>query len=489
VAAHDAIVIGAGINGMAAAMRLAAAGRRVLLVEAAAAPGGAMAYAHLTPGLDPRLAAAAGPEAAQAAGQPVATTVLSADGRHLTVRGGAVEGDVAAGEAQAFATLHARLTAFAGALAPFRAMPPPRLARGAGNAWVRLARAGVGLRALGRDEFREFLRLVLTNVADVAEDELGDHRLRGLLAFDATLGAWAGPRSPNTLILWLNRLAMGAAPLRPAAGTSALALALATALVRRGVMLRCGARVERLLVEGDRVAGVMLAGGEALRAPLVLSTLPPQVTLTGMAGARHLDAGMQARLAHVRARGGTAHLALTLGALPGFRGADLAHRLVIAPSVDAVERAFNPVKYGRTPDRPVMEIVVHPGADTVRLTALVQWAPHAPRDGADAARAALLAAALEVIEAHAPGLRRTLLDAVLTLPGDIAAATGSPGGNWHQAELSVEQMLFLRPLRELAQYEAPLAGLWLGGAAMHPGGWVTGSAGWNAAGRALGAGA
>ena len=86
----------------------------------------------------------------------------------------------------------------------------------------------------GKADFREFLRMVLINVYDVAQDELTDARLRGLLAFDATLGSWLGPRSPNSLILYLNRLAMGVSPLLPKGGMGALAAALAKAAVAAG---------------------------------------------------------------------------------------------------------------------------------------------------------------------------------------------------------------------------------------------------------------
>ena len=88
---------------------------------------------------------------------------------------------------------------------------------------------------------------------------------------------------------------------------------------------------------------------------------------------------------------------------------------------------------------------------------------------------------LSVLEAHAPGMRALIPHAELLMPYDIEARYGMVGGNWHHGELAVEQMLFLRPLREAAQYATPLPGLWLAGAGSHPGGGITGAAGWNAA--------
>jgi phytoene dehydrogenase-like protein len=496
----DAIVIGAGVNGLACALRLARGGMRVTVIEAAEMPGGMAAghefgpgfrtsgLAHLTRGLDSRLM-----RDADLGGKgltfhpPLATTLVGGEGGPLVLNGASVTGAVDPGQAAAFATLHRRLTAFATALAPFRQMTPPRPSRNAGNEWARLGKLALGLRKLGRGELRELLRLILTNVADFAEDELTDPRLQGALAFDATLGAWLGPRSPNSLILMLDWLAQGPAALVPVGGVGAVAAALVRAAEGMGVALRLNTPVARIETDGERAVAVVLASGERLEAGLVVSSLCPQRTLLDLVGARHLDTGLATRTRHIRARGGAAKLHLALSAKPDFGGADPQSRIVIAPSVDVVETAFNPVKYGEMPEHPVIEVMLPSAFDAGLapvghhvLSAVVQFAPHAPRGGADAARAALLDRSLAVLDAHAPGLRASVLHAEMLMPQDIAARYGNTGGNWHHAELSVEQMLFLRPLPELARYATPVGGLWLCGAGMHPGGGVNGTAGWNA---------
>jgi phytoene dehydrogenase-like protein len=369
-------------------------------------------------------------------------------------------------------------------------MTPPRLA--GQNRWSDLARRGLGLRSMGREAFRELLRMILINVHDVAEDDLTDARLQGLLAFDATLGAWLGPRSPNSLILYLDRLARGADPLLPKGGMGALAAAMGRAAEAAGVTLRCGAAVERLLLDGDRAVGVRLAGGEEMRAGLVVSAINPRTTFHKLVGAAALDAGFHTAVGHIRSRGGAAKLHLALRAAPDFRGADLRSRLVIAPSSQAVEAAFNPVKYGEVPEAPVLEAILpsaheagHAPEGGHVLSAIVQHAPHAPRAGLDAARAAMLEETLRVLESHAPGLRGLVVQADLLMPQDIEARFGLVGGNWHHGELAVEQMLFNRPLFGAAQYATPVPGLWLAGAGSHPGGGINGAAGWNAAGAIL----
>ncbi len=486
IPSSEIIVIGAGVNGLACAARLAGQGHRVTLVEAASAPGGAMALAHLTPGIDPRVAKDMDLARHGLTFHPeLAATLLSQNSPHLTVRGGeASGGDLDPTEVAAFRNLHKRLSRFAAALAPFRAMTPPRLAA-KGNEWGKLARLGLGLRAMGKADFREFLRMILINAHDAATDELTDDRLRGLIAFDATLGGWLGPRSPNSLILYLNRLAMGGA-LVPKGGMAAVAGAMAQAAQAKGVTLRLNARVARLLVEADQASGVELDSGEKLHADLVVSAIGPKATFRDLVGPRHLDTGFYTAAGHIRARGATARLALSLTAPPDFRGADPAGRLIIAPSSEAVERAWNPVKYAGVPDRPVMEITLphaHDGGPP-RLTALVQFAPHDPADKA-AAKARMLENTLTVLEDHAPGLSATIGETEFLMPWEIEARYGLAGGNWHNGDLAVEQMLFLRPMAGAARYDTPLPRLWLAGSGSHPGGWVTGAAGWNAAGGIL----
>ena len=500
----DILVLGGGTNGLACAARLAGVGHRVTVLEAEATTGGGargweFAPGFRTPGLaqvlhllDPRVVKGMGLKLDLT---PLPSVALSVLGDHLTFGGtfGAILTGASEAEAKAWAALRAKLLRFAAVLAPMKQMAPPRLASGAGNETLKLLKLALKMRLLGADDFRELLRMLLINVWDVLEDELTDPRLKGLLAFDATLGSWLGPRSPNSLILLLNRLAgevegRQAALALPKGGMEAMAQAMTDAAKAAGVTVRTGAKVARIVVENDRATGVVLETGEQLRASGVISALNPKITLLSLVGPRHLDNGLVTRLRHQKSRGAAAKLHLALTGQPDFRGADLKARLVIAPSSNAVESAFNPVKYGEVPTAPVMEILLPSLCDPALaptghhvLTANVQYAPHAPKVGANAARAQMLEACLTQLETYAPGLRARVAHAELLMPYDIEARFGMPGGNWHHGELSVEQMLFLRPLAELAQYHTPIDGLWLAGAGSHPGGGISGAAGWNAA--------
>ncbi len=510
----DVIVIGGGTNGLAAAHRLQSSGRKVLVLESAAAAGGAALGHEFAPGFrSPGLAHVAnqidnrvmsGMDLARHGlgfvTSSVSSTALSATGDHLVLEGAAgasIKGNLSDADRKNWLALRKQLLSFAEVLAPFKQITAPRIAKGAGNEFGKLAKFGLNLRMLGKADFREFLRMILINVYDVVNDELTDKRLKGLLTFDATLGSWLGPRSPNSLILLLNRLSGEVAGQRatlalPKGGMAAVAEAMVKSAAASGVVVRTGAAVDSLLIEDDKAVGVTLANGEEVRAKLVVSAMNPKTTFLKLIGPRHLDAGFVKCIGDQKSRGAAAKLHLALKAAPDFRGADLKSRLVIAPSDDQVELAYNAVKYGEVPKRPVMEIVIPSAHETGFaptgqhvLSAVVQFAPHKPKAGPDAARAEMLENTLAMLEEHAPGIRSLITHAELLMPYDIEARYGMVGGNWHHGELSVEQMLFLRPIAGIAQYATPIEGLWLAGAGCHPGGGISGAAGWNAAERIL----
>ncbi|HRA94713.1 MAG TPA: NAD(P)/FAD-dependent oxidoreductase [Aestuariivirga sp.] len=498
----DAIIIGGGTNGLAAAGRLAKAGRKVLVLESAAAAGGGAttrefakgykvsAVAHLLNLLDPRVEQGLGLKLSLAAAN-ISTTALSSTGDHLVLQGNygeTISGSLPEADRVSWLELRQKLMRFANVLKPFKAMTPPRLGKGVGNEMLKLAGLGLKIRGLGRDDLREFMRLMLINVADVLDDELKDERLKGVVAFDTVLGAHLGPRSPNSLLLLLNRLA-GETLSLPAGGMGSVAAAMAKAVQALGVDIRLNAKVKSVNIVGDRATGVTLQNGDVIDATTVISAINPKTTFLDLVGPRHLDTGMVRRAGNILMRGNAVKLHLALKGAPNFKGADLKTRLVIAPSVRVVEDAFNPVKYGEFSHDPVMEIVIPsafeegfaPKGHHV-LSAIVQYAPVVM----DAkARAAFLKRIMATLESYAPGIGKLVVKSELLTPEDLENQYGFVGGNWHHGELAAEQMLFLRPFIGAAQYETAIPGLWLAGAGSHPGGGISGAAGWNAAERIL----
>lgn len=509
-AGYDAAIVGGGHNGLVCAAYLAKAGRKVVVLESAKETGGAAKTEEFSPGfkvssgahllyqLHPKVIAdlALEQQGLKLVADDMASVALDRDGAHVTLRGGSAEG-VSGEDAAAYAELHARLLRFAGALKPMLAQVPPRLGEGMGLAdKVNLAKLGWGIRKLGRSEMREFLRIVLMNVADLAEERFDSDLLKGALAFDAVLGTHLGPRSPSTVLTLLHRLAgevsgeLGRIAL-PAGGMGSVTAALRKAAEEAGAEVRTGAAVSRILVEDDRAVGVALDGGEAVTAKAVISNADPKSTFLCLLGPRHLDAGFVRRVHNLRSRGDAAKLHLALDGRPEFSGlneAQIRGRLLIAPSIMEIEEAFNSAKYGEASQEPAMEIVVPSLGDPSLapegkhvLSAIAIYAPYGLKEGWEKAKERFKKRLIERIALYAPEIEKQIVAAELLTPADLEKRFGMAGGHWHHGELTVDQMLMNRPVPGAHQYAAPLPGLYLCGAGAHPGGGVMGAAGMNAA--------
>lgn len=511
---YDAVVIGGGHNGLVAAAMLGRAGRRVILIEARDVLGGGAgahvfhpgykvsSLAHLMNRFAPEVERALGLDLADL-GKTLAPTVALDPVRGPVVLDGAYGeslSGVAADEAGRFAALRALLMSQADILARFLARPPPMPGDLSVGDALDLGKAGLALLKRGRSAGRDFARMLLTNIADVVDEHLDDDRLKGLLAFDATLGIHLGPRSPTSIMGLYYRLAgscLGArgGQIIPRGGMGAVTAHLASAARKAGVEIRTGVGVAAVTTERGRVAGIVLDCGERIAAPLVVSAIHPVTTLRSLLPPGAIDIGLDRAVSHIRSRGDAAKLHLALDAVPAFVGvpAEAAHgRLVVAPSVDHVERAFNPAKYCDFSPEPVMEItlpsltdptIAPPGGAV--LSAIVQYAPYDLRGGWDSRRDAFLETVLATLERHAPGLRASIVGAELLLPPDIEARFGMPGGHWHHGELQVDQMIFNRPAFGVSGYDTPVPGLYLASSGSHPGGGISGLPGYNAARRAL----
>ena len=537
VEAFDAIVIGAGHNGLTAAATLARKGKRVCVLERSEQVGGMMTDGALAPGVSaPRMAhllynlnATVARELGMGGRIPLRTAKLptvslSPDGLHTVIENGQAQlsDGTAHPQAEVFAALHARLIRFAGLLARLANQTPPKLEGGLGNAGTLselsvLARLGLDLKLMGKKEMQEFLRVTLSNVHDLLVDELGDGPLAGAMAADAVRGAFAGPRSPGTVFSLMYRLGSpkppgsarhaadpgngggSADPVLPLDGMAAVSEAFARAARDAGADIRCGQGVAQVLVDdADRVTGVTLDNGQTLTAPLVLSSAGPLQTMQ-MAGPDHFDIEAVRRLRSLRNKGTTAKVNLLLSGTPAFTGLSpelAAGRLLIAPSSTYVERAFNPAKYNAMPTAPVVEMVLPglsgaPGAGDAEsgqqvLSAIVNFVPPAPEKGWRATeRKALLKVLLSTLEAYAPGIGKLVTASEVVTPDDIAAETGAPGGHWHHLEMGLDQILTLRPTNGTAHYAFGPQGLFLCAASAHPGGDITGAPGRNSALQAL----
>jgi phytoene dehydrogenase-like protein len=513
-ATYDVIVIGAGHNGLVTATYLAKAGQKVLVLENNEEPGGAAvtrefapgyrtsAVAHVLHALHPKIAAdlnLAG-HGLKSDHRRLGTTALAPGGARIDITDdkAATQASIAkisAADAAAYHPRMERLVRLAGALGTFVLRTPPSPSPSSNDWQTKLALGmfAMQLRMMGKKDMLEMSRILTINVADLATDFFESDLVRGMLSFEATLGVYLGPRSPNTVFNLLYRLSslgkhgMGGLFL-PQGGMGAVVSALVKAAQAAGVTIRTNAPVAHILIEKEQAVGVVLNNGDVIRAPIVASSADPQRTLLKLVEPGNLDVEFMKRIRHLRMNGCVAKMHLALDELPeGLR--QNAGRVVVAPSINDVERAFDCAKYGRVSDKPALDIVI-PSLNDPSLapagkhvaSVLYQYAPYRLRETSpDLARQQVLERGLDMLEQVAPGAKARVTASEVLTPHDLESQFGLSGGQWHQGEVTLDQVFFLRPAASFQQYRMPLPGLWLCGAGAHPGGNVSGAAGANAA--------
>lgn len=504
---YDAIIIGAGHNGLVCAAYLARAGKSVLVVEALDTPGGLAASREFHPGFRASIAHSTSHFSARVQSDldlarhgftltPVETIGLRSSGQHLVIGKAGITG-ASDSDAAAYSSYSALMGRFAGSLAPFWEKTIPRIGSAKVADLFTFAQMGLKLRGLGKDDMREFMRVASLPMRDLVDEYFEDELLKALLCWDGLIGSKMAPRSPNGAVMaLLYRLSgpSGGGHALPAGGMRTLASALLMAAKDSGADVQFGQPVDRITVasteKGPAAVGVTLADGTDVSATNIISSADPRRTFVDLLGVEHLDIGFTNRIRRLRCDGFVGKLHLALDGAPRFDGLEQpGDRLIIAPEMDAIEFAFDDAKYGGLPDKPVMEVVVpsihDPGVAPEGqhvLSAHVMYVPYALKGGwTDDSRKTMLDRAVDTIAAYAPGLREQIIDAEFLSPADIEREYGVTGGHWHHGEFVMDQMLMMRPTYGAAQYATPIDGLYLCGAGCHPAGDVVGAAGHNAA--------
>jgi phytoene dehydrogenase-like protein len=306
------------------------------------------------------------------------------------------------------------------------------------------------VRRLGRQGMEDLMRVLPMPVAELLDDWFECDALKGALGAMGILHLQQGPRSAGTAFRLLHHH-VGSPPgvFRPPRSNFGAALRASPGLETRS------AAVARVNVRGGRVAGVVLASGEQIEAPLVVSGIDPRRTLLELAEPGWLDPELARAVSHIRRRGVAARL---------FFKSRVAKSVVLAPSLDYLERAYDEVKHGRVSRQPYLEARAVDNGTEVHF----QYTPYAGGSEIKEATRHLL-----------PGLADA--EASALAPRELEAREGWPQGQAYHAELALDQALWMRPLPQLAHYRTPIEGLWLCGPGMHPGGGIVGAAGYHCA--------
>ena len=383
--------------------------------------------------------------------------------------------------------------------------PPDIAAPGVGDALAGLA-LGRTFRGLGKADARTLTRVLPMAVADFVAESFETDALQAAIAWRGVQYTAMGPWSAGTTAVLLGDSAGndgGAAGQTVFArgGPGAVTAAIAEAAQAAGVEIRTDAEVVAITSHDGRATGVVLASGDELEAKVVVSGLDPKQTLTRLADPVAVGPNLLWRAGNIRTPGTVAKVNLALSALPSFpaaagAGADdtavLRGRILLAPGIDAMERAHDAAKFGRLPDEPMMEATIPSLVDPALvdggpegshvMSVIVQDTPHTLRGTDwDAEREGFGDRVVAALDGYAPGLAGLVTARQVLTPLDLERDYGLTGGHPMHGEHGLDQFFLWRPLLGHSRYRLALDGLYLAGAGAHPGGGVTGQPGQNAA--------
>ncbi|MBI3696909.1 MAG: NAD(P)/FAD-dependent oxidoreductase [Acidobacteria bacterium] len=517
---YDAIIVGAGHNGLVTAGYLARAGLKVLVVESRELVGGACVTEEVWPGYRVSTAAYLCSLLQDRVVSDLELTRFGyyvdpkdpaffspfPDGRHLFMwqsRQKTVEeiAKFSRRDAERYPAYEEHLERLAQFVEPLLLSPPPNVPPASPGDIVEYLKLAGRLRKLGRRDLAALVKIFTQSAAEFLDEWFESDQLKVTLATDGVIGANGGPRSPGTAYVLLHHCMGGLAGVRGLwgfvrGGMGAISEAMAASARSRGAAIRCSSKVVRIVVRDGQAAGVVLAGGEEIPARIVISCADPRRTFLGLIEPGHLSDEFVQSIERYRSEGTSLKMNLALDALPDFRalpGADLApqHKATIhiCPDMEYLERAWDDCKYGKPSERPLIEMTLPTTYDPSLapkgrhiLGIFLQYAPYTLRGAHwDQLSDSYADHVIDLIAEYAPNIRSIVRHRQVLTPLDLERTYGLTGGNIFHGAMSLDQMFFLRPVAGWARYRTPIRNLYLCGSGTHPGGGVMGAPGFNAA--------
>lgn len=514
----DAIIIGAGHNGLVAGFYLARAGLRVCLLERLDIVGGCAVTEEFVPGFRNSVASYTvsllqpkvirdmrlHDRGYQVVERPISNFLPLDDGRYLKVGGGlertqAEFARFSHKDAAALPAYWAMLDDVADVLRALALQAPPE-AGGGVQSLLRLLRQAGPVSRLSVDRQRDLLGLFTRSARDVLDDWFDSDPVKAVFGFDAVVGHYASPDAPGSAYVLLHHVfgevnGQKGAWGHSLGGMGAITTAMAEAAREAGAEIRLESPVARVLVDGGRVAGVRLSGGAELHAPIVLSNLGPKPLFERLLDPADIPPDVRRRMAAFRVGSGTLRMNVALSALPRFQalpdeGEHHRSGIILAPSLDYMDRAFTDAKAFGWSRQPIVEMLIPSTVDSslapdgahVASLFCQQFAPTLAggQSWAECEEAAA-DTVFETVERFAPGFRKLVVGRQILSPGGLEARFGLAGGDIFHGKMTLDQLWGARPTLGMGAYRGPIKGLYLCGAGSHPGGGVTGAPGHNAA--------
>lgn len=520
-AAIDAILIGGGHNGLVCAAYLAKAGLKTTVLERRGVVGGAAVTEEFHPGfrnsvasytvslLQPKVIADL--ELARH-GLSVVQRRLNnflplEDDRYLLSGAGRTREQVAKfspRDAERLPDYERRLDAIADVLRALALEPPPNVTDGG---WLkalpellRAGKLGRRVKALDATLRTDLLDLFAISAAEYLDRFFESEPIKALFGFDGVVGNYASPYTPGSAYVLLHHVFGEVNGVKGAwghalGGMGAITQAMAKSAAAAGVEIRTGCGVREIIVENGRAVGVITEHGETLRARAVVANVNPKLLYEQLLDPSAVPAPTCERMANWRCGSGTFRMNVALSELPRFRalpepGDHLTAGIIIAPSLDYMDRAYLDARAHGWSRQPIVEMLIPstlddslapPGRHVASLFCQ-HVAPQLP-DGAswDAHREEVADLMIDTVDRWAPGFKASVLGRQIKSPLDLERDFGLIGGDIFHGALSLNQLFSARPMLGQAGYRGALPGLYLCGAGTHPGGGVTGAPGHNAA--------
>ncbi len=521
---YDVQIIGGGHNGLIAAAYLARAGYQVLVLERKGNLGGVAVTEEVFPGFHADIGANdAGhfplrfveefglrKHGLQFIDSPVLVFSPQLDGSAFTLWRGErrIPSDLTSfsqNDVEQYERFRNFLLPFVEILREIFMLSPPKIPdidRQDIISWIKFY---LKARGYGNRIILELLHILPMPLVDFLNEWFESEILKGVIGCKPLSGVMQGPYAPGTTVLFLYKaiassdlIAGGCRLVR--GGMSRLISALEKEIRSLGATIQTNSKAERIQIEDGRATGVILEDGTYIRSKVILSNADPRTTFFDLVGTEHLDVKVVREVKNIRYRGCVTRVILALTDLPRFssalqrasdekEGTLLSGRVVICPSLDYLERAYDDAKYGRISNEPYLEIsiptILNPSLAPKGqhlMVVNVQYTPYHLKDinweqGSHIVREKVIA----ILESYAPGITNLITYEKIITPRDYEHDYYLPEGDPSHGQMALDQLIFMRPFPGASGYRTPIKGLYLCGSGSHPGGGVTGIPGYNCA--------
>lgn len=518
---YDAIIIGAGHNGLVTAAYLAKAGKKVAVFEARHVVGGCAVTEELWPGFKiSRLSYVNSlfrPEIVndlklkdfgfEMLPRDPSSFTPFLDGRSLLLGPDKqmTHREIAKfskKDAENYPKYEDMLNEIAEVVEPMMTMVPPNIGNLSFSEMITYGKFGFKHRHNLKERWADIFKLFTGSATDLLNDWFESDELKSTLATDAVIGANASPSMPGTAYVLFHHVMGECNGVRGVwgymrGGMGGLTQSLAGACKALGVDIFTETPIRHIMVKNNKVQGVITHQGREYASKVVASGVDPNVTFNKLMDSKDLPESFTKLVKRINYDSASVKINLALSELPDFKAIPgtnpgLHHRgtIHICPNSQYIEDAYADSIAGRPSKNPILECtipsvvdetVAPPGQHVMNI--FTQYGPYKLRDGMtwESEKEPYAQRCLDILAEYAPNIKKSILHMEVLTPVDLEKEWNLTGGSLFHGRLTLDQMFNMRPVPGYANYKTPVENLFVCGSASHPGGGVMGTPGLNAA--------